>query len=442
MTLQEMLQRRTALIVKQETILNSIKNEKRNMSVDEKSEWDKIDKDIREVEDTVERQKAFEERVKTEESKNYKQVDFTEERETTKLKDKTDFKSAGEFFVAVAKAALPSGRIPGAGIMDERLKIMNAASGASANVPSDGGILIQPTRSNEIMAKVFGGGEIANACRVFDIGEYSDSLEVPYLEDSNRAAGSRWGGLRAYREGEVDTPASSKTKLGMWECRVTDLKALCYVTERLLNDAPALESLIMSMMPEEFTFKLESEILAGTGGVQCKGIIGDTGTVSITKETGQAAETVLFENVIKMWSRCWGRSRGMAKWYHNQDIEPQLLSMTLNAGTGGVPLFMPPNGISGSPFATLLGKPLIPTEHAETLGTKGDLTFGDFSQYALVRKGGLNTSSSIHVKFLTDEMTFKFSMRVNGKPMWKNVLTPLKGTANTLSPFVTLNDRA
>jgi HK97 family phage major capsid protein len=135
-------------------------------------------------------------------------------------------------------------------------------------------------------------------------------LEVPFVDEDSRASGSRWGGLRAYREGEVDTPTSSKTKMGLWECRVSDLKALCYVTERLLNDAPAMESLIMELMPQEFTFKLEDEILNGTGGIQCKAVIGDTATVSITKETGQAADTIVVQNIIKMWSRCWGRSRG------------------------------------------------------------------------------------------------------------------------------------
>lgn len=439
MTIQEMLQNRTALIAKQEAILTLIRNEKRNLTVDEKATWDNIDKDIAAIEDTVERQKAFEERVKTSESKNYKEANFAAGTQNTE--DKKEFKSMGDFLVAVAQAGMPYGRFPGAGVVDKRLGFMNAASGHSANTPSDGGFLISPTRSNEILNKIYTGGEIVNDCKVFDIGENSDSLEIPYVDETNRAAGSRWGGLRAYREGEVDTATSSKTKLGLWECRVSDLKALVYVTERLLNDAPALESLIMAMMPQEFVYKLEEEILTGQGGLQCKGIIGDTGTVSVAKESGQAATTILYENIIKMWSRCWGRSRGKAKWYHNQDIEPQLLSMTLNAGVAGVPLFIPPNGVSGSPYATLMGKPLVPVEQCETLGTVGDIIFADFSQYALVRKGGLNTSSSIHVKFLTDEMTFKFSMRVNGKPIWKNVLTPAKGTGNTLSPFVTLQTR-
>jgi HK97 family phage major capsid protein len=345
----------------------------------------------------------------------------------------------GEFFQAVAKAETAYGRFPGAGTVDNRL-IQNAASGHSANVPSDGGFLIGAEKSNEIIQKIYTGGEIANRCAKYEIGEYSDSLEIPYVDETSRVAGSRWGGLRAYREGEVDTATSSKTKLGQWECRLTDLKALVYVTERLLQDAPALESLIMDQMPQEFMFKLVDEILNGEGGIQCKGVVGDTATVSVAKETGQAAATILPENIMKMYARCWGRSRGKAAWFHNQDVEPQLFALALSVGTGGVPVFMPANGLSTSPYNTLFGKPLIPVESCQTLGTVGDITFGDFAEYALIRKGGIKAASSIHVRFIYDEMTFKFNWRVNGKPKWNNVLTPAKGT-NTLAPFVTLATR-
>jgi HK97 family phage major capsid protein len=142
-----------------------------------------------------------------------------------------------------------------------------------------------------------------------------------------------------------------------------------------------------------------------------------------------------------MYTRCWGRARQGAAWFINQDVEPQLFTMALSVGTGGVPVFMPANGVSGTPYNTLFGRPIIPVEQCQTLGTVGDVVFGNFSEYALVRKGGLKSASSLHVKFITDEMTFKFSMRVNGKPKWNNVLTPFKGT-NTLSPFVTLATRS
>jgi hypothetical protein len=46
----------------------------------------------------------------------------------------------------------------------------------------------------------------------------------------------------------------------------------------------------------------------------------------------------------------------------------------------------------------------------------------------------------MHVAFLTDEMTFRITYRVDGEPIWNAPLTPYKG-ANTLSPFVTLQSR-
>jgi len=433
MNIQEKLQEREGLIKQQEAILNALEKDKRNMTVDEKSTFDNLDAKIGEIEETIDRSKMFQDRVSSLDE-TYKEYKPNNE----PAKKENDFANFGEMLVAVASAAR-EGRI------DSRLQtphtIRNAAAGASANVPADGGLLISPTKSNEIINKIYEGGAIVNACSKFEVGEYSDSFEVPYVEETSRANGSRWGGLQAYREGEVDTPTSTKTATGLWECRVSDMKALCYVTERMLNDAPAIASLIMDMMPQEFTFKLEDEILNGKGANQCTGVIGNAATVSISAESGQASTTLLAQNVINMYCRCWGRSRGKAAWYLNQDVEPQLFSMVLSAGTGGVPIFMPANGLSGSPYNTLFGKPIIPVEQCQTLGTVGDIILADFSEYALVRKGGLKSASSIHVKFVTDEMTFKFNMRVNGKPKWKKVLTPFKGASNTLAPVVTVATR-
>ena len=84
---------------------------------------------------------------------------------------------------------------------------------------------------------------------------------------------------------------------------------------------------------------------------------------------------------------------------------------------------------------------MIPIEQASALGDKGDIIFADLNEYMVIEKGGLDAQQSIHVRFLYDEMTFKFILRNNGCPTWKTTLTPYKG-ANALSPFITLADRA
>jgi HK97 family phage major capsid protein len=62
------------------------------------------------------------------------------------------------------------------------------------------------------------------------------------------------------------------------------------------------------------------------------------------------------------------------------------------------------------------------------------------SQYQLVDKGGVNAQTSMHVAFLTDEMVFRITYRVDGRPMWYAPLTPFRGST-AKSPFITLQTR-
>ena len=130
-----------------------------------------------------------------------------------------------------------------------------------------------------------------------------------------------------------------------------------------------------------------------------------------------------------------------AIWYVNRDILPQLLTMSLAVGTGGVPVYMPASGAADRPYSTLLGKPMLFIEQAETLGTVGDIILADLNEYMLINKGAIKSASSIHVRFLYDEMTFRWTYRLDGQPIRNAALTPYKGS-NTRSPFITLATRS
>lgn len=49
---------------------------------------------------------------------------------------------------------------------------------------------------------------------------------------------------------------------------------------------------------------------------------------------------------------------------------------------------------------------------------------------------------SIHLRFDYGETAFRFMFEIDGQPWIAEPLTPFKGSANTLSPFVTLATRA
>jgi hypothetical protein len=88
-----------------------------------------------------------------------------------------------------------------------------------------------------------------------------------------------------------------------------------------------------------------------------------------------------------------------------------------------------------------MGRPVIPIEQAEALGTVGDIILADLSDYMLIEKGGIEPAESMHVRFLYAENTFRWMYRVSGTPMTHVAVTPYKGN-NSVSPYVVLATRA
>jgi HK97 family phage major capsid protein len=159
--------------------------------------------------------------------------------------------------------------------------------------------------------------------------------------------------------------------------------------------------------------------------------------VSVAKDTGQAAKTITFDNIVSMWSRMHSRSRATAAWFINQDAEPSLSKMSMPVGTGGVPVYMPANGLADSPLATLMGRPVIPIEYAATLGTVGDIILADMRAYAVGLRGGVDSAMTMHLRFDYNETAFRFLFEVDGQPWLAAPITPFKGsnTTNNLRDF-------
>lgn len=334
---------------------------------------------------------------------------------------------------AIASAALPGGQV------DPRL-YRAAASGGNTSVPSDGGFMVQTDLSMMLFDRAIDTAVLAPRCTQIEIGANSDGIEMPYVDEVSRATGSRWGGVRVYRRAEADTVTASKPTLDLFELRLADIMGLAYVTDRLLQDAAALGQLYRIAFTSEFAFKLDDEIIRGTGVGECQGILSTPSLVSVAKETGQAADTIVHANLSKMHARMLPRFRGGAVWLMNIAAEPQLEKLTVDVGTAGALVYLPPSGIRETVTASLYGKPVLTIEQASALGDQGDVIFANLSEYLLIRKGGIGFAESMHVRFIHGENTFRWMQRVNGKAPAKSAITPYKG-ADTLSAFVTLDAR-
>jgi len=267
----------------------------------------------------------------------------------------------------------------------------------------------------------------------------SRTLKIPKRVDETHTSSVSGGLTLAWTE-ETAAITTSQQTFKRLTLELHKLAGAVFVTEEIMSDSPiSLVDIITSGFQDEYAKTLLRARLYGTGAGQPVGIVGvSAATVSVAKEAGQAAATIVAENVIKMYSRCWGYDN--AVWLANHDTLPQLLTMSIAVGTGGSLVYQP-SLVEGRP-PTLLGRPIFFSEHAKTLGTVGDLVLANWMEYAdAVSTSGVQSSSSAHVRFLNDELCFKFTFRADGRPLWDLPLTPAE-SSSTLSPFVTLATRA
>lgn len=347
------------------------------------------------------------------------------------LEANAGFKSPRDFFSAVMRS--------GQGIAtDNRLAPLRAAVGSDEQTGGSnphGGFLIPAGFLPSLLSV---SQELdPTASLVTRLPMTAPRVDIPARVDKNHTS-SVTGGLRVYRRSEAAAATASRMSMEQVSLTAFSLMGLSFTTNELMNDSPiTVAALIESGFREELAANYLDEKLNGTGVGGPKGVIGDDGSVSVAKESGQTAQTIVYQNILKMRSRCWGYGR--AVWLANHETLPQLAQLSLSVGTGGLPVWMPSAG--GDVPDLLMGRPIYFTEFCPALGTVGDIVCGNWSQYLWGTLGTETFAESMHVRFDSNETAFRIEARNDGRNWWRSALTPKRGT-NTLAPFVTLATRA
>ena len=433
-SIKELKARREDCRLKAVSIIEKAEKEDRFLTEEENRELTKLENEIRGWDTQIVRFEVFKE-DKADDEKKPASADEEEKptnpetpKEEVGKDNERKFRSLGEQMMAVYRASQPGARV------DTRLTT-RSASGLNETNPTDGGFLVQKDFVGDLLKRAYETGILASKVKKIPLSTNANGIKINALDEESRANGARWGGIQTYWESEADQITGSKPKFRQMDLSLKKLTGLCYVTDELLQDSAALENVIREGFAEEFGFKLDDAILSGTGAGQPLGILKSGSLVKVEKEQGQT-EKITVENLVKMWSRLWSRSRANSVWYVNPEIEPLLYTLKV----GDRPVYIPAGGLSEQPYGTLFGRPVITLEQCSEVGEIGDIILADIGQYLLIDKGGINATSSIHVRFLYDENVFRFIYRVDGQPVWSKALQPYKGSA-TVSPFVALATR-
>ncbi len=436
---QVLRQKRAAKINEGKAIFDQAKAENRNLTAEESASINAIDKEIEAIEANLEladRQAARERAMASDVP-----VRQGAAGDGGRLADpSTDFRGFGDFLQAVAVSSRQGAKV------DPRLLDINASgTGLSEGVPSDGGFLIRPDMATDLLMKTYAQGEVLSRLRKIPLSEFTNSIKINAVKENSRANGSRWGGVQAFWADEGGTVNATKPAFRQIELNLRKLIGLAYATDELLVDTAALGGVISQAFASEMVFKVEDAVINGDGVGKPLGIMNGgsmiTQAIESTQTIANSPQFLPF-NVSKMMARLFAPSMKNAVWLIQQDLIPYLALMTLGGTAAAMPVYLPPGGLSSAPYGTILGRPIVVIEQAQAVGTPGDLILADLSQYLITdRQQGVQSASSVHVRFLYDEMVFRFTYRVDGTPAWNSPLTAFKG-ANALSPFVNLNTRS
>lgn len=251
-------------------------------------------------------------------------------------------------------------------------------------------------------------------------------------------------GIQAYWRAEATQMTPTKMALTGKRIPLHEIYALVAATDELLEDAPLLEDRIKNKAAQAIAWKIASAVFAGDGVGKPLGLMNGPAVIVQAKETGQAAGSIVLNNLTKMRTRMLAASLQRSVWIGTSEIEPQLINLTV----GSYPIFLPIGDGARNAFPNsgyrLVGRPIYYLDESPTVGAQGDLALVDPTGYMLINKAGKQApdfAASIHLWFDYNMTAFRWVFRIGGQPMLSAPIVPANGSALTKGHTVVLQAR-
>lgn len=347
------------------------------------------------------------------------------------------FENSAEYFQAVwhRRDTLPNSEELNAKL-DKVRKVQNSYG---STVPSDGGFLIPEVMRAEILSLALQSSIVRPRATVLPMS--SLTLPVPKVDETSHAS-SVYGGIICYWTSEAAALTDSSAKFGRTVLEAKKLTAYTQVPNELMADAPAFNAFLGQKMPQAMAWFEDAAFTNGSGVGEPLGFVNGSATISVTRNTAVTGQPVDFGDIASMYARMLPSSLGSAVWIISNEVLPSLLQMALATGNATTPFVAPPlllegqQAIGAFPFS-ILGRPVLVSEHMAQSTVANDIMFVDLSYYLVGDRQAMTSAASSDFRFQNDETAFRVIERVDGRPWIDSAITPANG-GDTLSPFVGL----
>jgi HK97 family phage major capsid protein len=328
-----------------------------------------------------------------------------------------DWESFNQFAGAVARR-----------VNDDR---MNKA--LNEGIPSDGGFLVPTQFAAEIFNTSLESEVVRPRATVTPMTSNEKKIPGVVLGDHSS---SLFGGMVGFWTPEATALAETSPQYRSIDLKAHKLAVLGKASIEWDEDSVgAGVAGLTGMVSDAISWYLDNAFLSGTGAGQPLGIMNSPCLVTVAKESAQAADTIVWQNMANMVTRLHPASLKNAIWVAHTSTLPQMLIATSGI-EGAVAPKLNPDGTM-----TVFTRPMIFTEKMSALGDLGDLLLADFSMYGIGVRKDLRFEADRSRYFESDQIAYKGIVRVDGQPLWDDVLT-LKDGTTTVSPFITLAERA
>jgi len=261
-----------------------------------------------------------------------------------------------------------------------------------------------------------------------------------------------YAGFQLYYKGEITQRTYSDGALDMIGFKIVDLTGFTTLSRDLIADNYiAMDAMAQRVFARAFQWMEDYMSIQGPGGGKPEGYFNANAALTQTRGT---ASHIYYADLVGMLKQlhpsCWTNAR----WITNVTTVTELTAIQASAGVyvyqpnALISQAMAPAvidkttvdkaGLVHRPQGTLLGFPLYFTEKVPTLGTQGDLSLVDPSQYGYAKRQGLEIGLSEHFLFDTDQIAYRFKLRHDGKSLWRAPYQQADGSSTKVSPFVIL----
>lgn len=348
MKLKALEEKRNDLTSQINTLLDNAKKEERAMNEDEVAQFDKLEKEIKDIDATIERQERMESMEEKETKvENTRELTAEEKRMYNSVEERDDYNAFAEYIRSQ---------------VEKRADASNLTKG-------DNGAVIPKTIINKIIDKVEEISPIYRLASHYNIG---GTITIPTVDESADSI------TVAYATEFTDLTSHSN-KFGTIELSGYLYGALTKISKSLLKNSNFnLTNWVINKMAQKIAKFIEKELLYGTTS-KVSGVVGSYDSTNM-KTTLASKSAVTSDELIDTQELIPDLYQGNAIWIMNKATRTAIRKLKDSDNN-----YLLNRDLSAKWGYTLLGKDVYCSDQVDKLGTasKNVIFYGDFSGLAV-----------------------------------------------------------